>query len=124
MTAMTTEHEPTVRTDSPVLAERVAARRAQGARALREAIKKALGTPEGRRVWLWVLLEVCRLEKSAPEGRGSERWLGRRDVAADLGRALVEFPEIRIALAKDRAAADVDDAVYQAELQHLKEITK
>ncbi len=117
-----TEREPQFRTDSPVLQERIVAREQEARQALVDAIKEVLGTPAGRRVWLWIRLELCRLEKGAPGARGDlERYAGRRDVAAEMGRAIESYPELRIALAKDRAATEIDDAAYQADLQRLKE---
>jgi hypothetical protein len=118
----TTDRAPQHLTTSPVVAERVSEAKAAAARRLRESILETLKTPHGRRLWLWIILEVAYLEKQAPHGHPSDqaRWAGRRDVAAEMNRRLVDFPDLRALLAKDRAQVEIEDAAFQADLARLE----
>jgi hypothetical protein len=88
----------------------VEARKAKSHADQRAALQVCLGTPAGRRVWLW-FREVVLL---------ADRRAGRWDATDLLDRALREFPELSIALAKDRAAIEADEAIYEAGQLRLK----
>lgn len=104
------------------LATEIEQHRERARTALRDAVRKTLSTSEGRRVWIWMQDEVCRLRKAAPAGHPSDvvRFEGRRDVALDLDLVLNEFPESRVALARERDAMAVDEAAHDAAVQRLK----
>lgn len=94
------------------------AQKAEDHRRLRVALAEVLGTAQGRLVWLWIRREVCWSDKEAPAGDplAMARFEGRRDAGFALDKALVDLPDLRVALAKDAAALDVNDALYQAAL--------
>ncbi len=113
-------------TTSEKLRQEIEERRERARRELRQALVDVLSTPAGRRLWLWIRDEKCWANKHAPAGHPSDtaRFEGRRDVGLDLDTALVDFPDLRVALAQQRAALEADDAAYQAGLKHLEQETR
>lgn len=71
---------------------------------------KCLSTSEGRRVWLWIR-DVVLL---------ADRVRGNWAATQAMDQRLVEFPELRISLAQDRAALEADQAAHDADIARLQ----
>ena len=110
-------------TNAQELSDFVAKRQAQMAKQLVEDIMSVLETAQGRRFWLWVVYDVCGLNKRGPTTQ-LERAQGRRDVACDLLDRLGRYPEILVSLERDRAEMSGQEATFNSLLKHLDEVRK
>jgi hypothetical protein len=112
---------PAVNTASEALRREVEERRERAHVQLRTALEKVLATPEGRRLWIWIRDEKCFAGKRAPFSHNDMlRFEGRRDVGLDLDKAVEDFFDVRMALAKERAVLEAEQVAYDAALERLK----
>lgn len=88
------------------LADRSAEQREEMARQIREALHFTLSTPAGQRLWVWLVYEVCGLERDVPEER--------RKVALAMQEALVPYPELAAQVETMRSTIRQTEILFQA----------
>ncbi len=94
------------------LRQEVEERRTLIAKQLRDDLLAVLGTPAGRRLWVWWKLEVLGVGRAANEER--------LRVWTETEQALLLLPELRASLIAEQAEIEKTEAFYQAAQARLR----